>query len=204
MEWWQRFIQLRDEHNLTQPELADKAGIGRSTIAAIETGRRKRGLSPGQMKALGKAYGIPVSELASRLHGGEPQPLSSALRLPNVVAVPVYKDYAFHASSGGVPVEPVELIYRARVKESENRALEGYIVRGYCLLPHIDDGDIIIVDREAGIDHGDIIACQIDGELHVGRLKKIADTLYLENNEGRRGFCECQIAAKVIEVIHRL
>ncbi|MFA4917133.1 MAG: S24 family peptidase, partial [Syntrophales bacterium] len=64
--------------------------------------------------------------------------------------------------------------------------------------------DIIIVDREGQIDNGDIVACLIDGELHLARLRKVADELWLENNNRKYRFQECQVAATVIEVIKRL
>jgi SOS-response transcriptional repressor LexA len=70
--------------------------------------------------------------------------------------------------------------------------------------PLIEDKDIIIVDREASIDAGDIVACLFQGELHLGRLKKIAGELYLENNLGRIKLQDCQVAAPVIEITRRL
>ena len=38
----------------------------------------------------------------------------------------------------------------------------------------------------------------------IARLRKVADELYLENNQGRFKFEESEVAASVIEVIRRL
>jgi len=70
--------------------------------------------------------------------------------------------------------------------------------------PIIKDNDIIIVDREGIIDNGDIVATLTAGQLYLGYLRKIVDEVYVENNEGRIKFDECQIAAPVIEIIRRL
>jgi len=43
----------------------------------------------------------------------------------------------------------------------------------------------------------------MNDELHIARLRKIADELWLENNDGRYRFQECQVAAPVIEVIKK-
>jgi len=79
--------------------------------------------------------------------------------------------------------------------------LEGYRVQGNCLEPLIMEGDIIIIDREAAIDHGDYVATLCQGELRIGKLKKMADELWLENNHGTVKLEECQASAKVIERI---
>ncbi|MDH5696847.1 MAG: S24 family peptidase, partial [Dehalococcoidia bacterium] len=75
-----------------------------------------------------------------------------------------------------------------------------YIARGDCLEPEISDGNIIIIDRDGQIEHGDIVACLVKDELHLARLKKIAGEIYLENNHGRMKLEECQVVAPVIQV----
>jgi transcriptional regulator with XRE-family HTH domain len=56
-----RLRQLRVERGLSQYGLAEKSGVGRSTIAALEAG--KRGANPSTVHALARALGVTVLDL---------------------------------------------------------------------------------------------------------------------------------------------
>ena len=56
-----RLKVLRAEHNLTQEELAQRVGVSRQAINAIETGKYDPSL-PLAIK-LGKLFGKPVEEI---------------------------------------------------------------------------------------------------------------------------------------------
>jgi transcriptional regulator with XRE-family HTH domain len=56
-----RLRELREERGLSQYGLAEKSGVGRSTIAALEAG--KRGARPGTVHALARALGVTVLDL---------------------------------------------------------------------------------------------------------------------------------------------
>ncbi len=60
------------------------------------------------------------------------------------------------------------------------------------------------MDRRSDVKSGDIVACLIDEAVHIGRLKKIGEDLWLENNHGRFKLESAEIVAKVIEVNRRL
>ena len=191
---------------MTQAELSARSGLGRGHISRIETGGYK---NPSQItfERLARGLGLGIIELRNEIRGETletpfetPEDILERLKLVTPISVPVYSNYPFHA---GDPTEPVEYVYHARTRKAR-RTVEGYIVHGKCLEPRITDGDIIIVDREASIDNGDIVACLIDDQLRLGYLRKIADELWLENGDGRVRFEECQMAAPVTEVIRRL
>lgn len=191
---------------MSQSELARKAGLTPSYISRLESGSYKD-IKRDAFQRLGLALDLSPTKLSEIISGrkpisyGEtPEQILDRLKLAQPVSIPVYTEYPFHA---GEPVEPVEYVYRAKTTPAK-RSIEGYIVHGNCLEPLISNGNIIIVDREGEINNGDIVAALIDDKLHIGRLRKIADELYLENNEGRFKFEECQVAAPVIEVIRRL
>lgn len=59
-----RLKRLRAGAGLTQPQLSAKAGLGRGTVAMIETGRRGV-LRPSLMvlRKLAAALGVPLSRL---------------------------------------------------------------------------------------------------------------------------------------------
>lgn len=126
--------------------------------------------------------------------------LPESSRLPSPTAIPIYMAFPFHAGS---PTEPIDYVYRAQIKAAPKN-VEGYVVDGTCLEPVVQDKDIIVVDRDGEINNGDIVACLIDDQLHIARLRKVADELWLENNHAKWPFREVKVAAPVIEVIRRL
>ena len=56
-----RLRELREERGFSQYSLAQQSGVGRSTIAALETG--ERGAHPSTMRALAQALEVKVPEL---------------------------------------------------------------------------------------------------------------------------------------------
>jgi transcriptional regulator with XRE-family HTH domain len=53
--------ELREERSFSQYGLAQQSGVGRSTIAALETG--ERGAPPSTMRALARALEVTVADL---------------------------------------------------------------------------------------------------------------------------------------------
>ena len=207
----QKIRELRAERDWTQAELAKRSGLDRGYIANLEGSKSIRRPSADALLKLARAFNIKPEELCEaagyikecedvKPRPDTPEEILDKLKLATPISIPVYTDYPFHA---GDPVEPVDFIYRARPKIA-NKNIEGYLVHGKCLEPQINSGDIVIVDREGEMNNGDIIACLVGNEVHIARLRKIADELWLENNNGRRKFEECQVAAPVIECIRRL
>ena len=129
-----------------------------------------------------------------------PEQILERFRITMPATIPIYEDYPFHA---GGPVEPVDYIAMVK-RRAMVMKLEAYITHGTCLEPEIKEGDIIVVDREGQIDVGNIVACLFQDMLHLGRLRKIADELYLENNKGRIKLDDVRLAAPVVEVRRRL
>lgn len=71
-------------------------------------------------------------------------------------------------------------------------------------MPSINDNDIIVVDKEAPINNGDIVAALVNNEMHLGRFRKIGDSYFLENNHTRFKLEDISIIAPVIQVVRRL
>ena len=209
----QKVRELRAERDWTQNEVAKRSGLDRGYIANLEGSKSIQRPSADAFLKLARAFNIRPEELyqaagyIKEVKGTTPRPetheeILDRLKLATPVSIPVYpwEAFPFHAGTG---IEPTEYIYRARPKLT-SKNIEAYIVHGKCLEPKVTDGDIIIVDREGAIDNGDIVACLMDGQLHVLRVHKIVDELWLENNCGKFKFEECRDAAPVIEVIKRL
>lgn len=195
-------LEARKKAKLSGNKLAKISGVSRQYIAKIEKGERQGRTSVDMIIKLANALEMspqPFLEAMGAEHQGPDLPQKD--RVTNVNDIPVYTEFPFHA---GMPTEPVEYYPRAAIKSSA-KTIEAYIIHeGNCLAPKIEAGNIIIVDREGAIENGDIVACLIEGELHVARLRKVADELWLENNYRKYQFKECQVAAPIVEVIKRL
>jgi transcriptional regulator with XRE-family HTH domain len=196
----QKLKKLREAAGLSKAELARRAGdITREYIYQIESGRAPGNITVDKVESLARGLGVSPNVFFN--DESTYTPLSEKLRLNDVVAYPVYTEFPHHA--GEDAVEPLDYIYRRANKEA-GKQIECYIVRGTCLEPVVYDGDTIIVDRDGSIDNGDIVACMLDGELHIAKLKKYDGELWMENNHGRRKLQDCGASAVVIEVIRRL
>jgi len=204
--WGQQIKRLREERGFNLSELAKRSGLSHASLSKMERGISRK---PQQLtfEKLAKGLNMTVDNLIKELKGKSPsrrqetpEDILERLRVSISSTVPIYEEYRVHYG------EPVEIIdYVSIVKErAKGKRLEGYIGHGECLSPIIEDGDIVIIDRDGQIDNGDIVACLVEGELHIARLKRIAGELYLENNHGRIKLESDAIAHPVIEVRRRL
>lgn len=201
---------LREARNWSQEQLARRSGLPRGRIATWEHRKAKK-ISASDLLALASAFEIPVEEIyqaagyikegkAPYKHKETPEELWRRAMLSTPVTLEVCQDFTLHA---GEPVEPAENVHIDRSRAT-GKDLYAYRVQGDCLKPEINDGDTIIVDRRSDVEAGDTVACLIQNEVHIGRLKKVADELWLENNHGRFKLESAEIVAKVIEVNRRL
>lgn len=206
----QRVKRLREIRGWTKGQLTQRAGLSKTHVRKIEAGQRVN-VRAEVIAKLASAFDIPVEELyqaAGYIKEGKtpykrketPEELWRRAMLSTPVTLEVCRDFTLHA---GEPVEPAEYLHIDRSRATR-KDLYAYRVQGDCLKPEINDGDTIIVDRRSDVEVGDIAACQVKGEVHIGRLKKVADELWLENNHGRFKLEDCEIVALVIEVNRRL
>jgi len=204
--WGIKIRHLREERGLTQEELAAASDVTRSHITRIEMGTYYKSITDEMMRKLAKGLSMTIPELSQAIYGeagprgGNPVWVPLGKGQVDVYRLPVHSDYPFHA---GNSVDPGEYVYQEIPRGAESH-VEAYKVKGTCLEPDIKDGDTIVVDRERATDIGDIIACNVDSELYIARLKKYADELWLETNESKRKLQECGASAVVIGVVRRL
>lgn len=194
--------RFRLARGLSQRQLARLSGKDRGYINQLEAGRGGS-ISLETAKALAKGLDIkPELFLQSDkpIPQESPEEMLDRFKIMMPATVPVYEELYFHADG---PVSPIDYIAMARNRIGD-RNLEGYMVHGNCLSPSIQDKDIIVIDRDGQVDVGDIVIVLSNGELHIGRLRKIAEEIYLEDNHGRIKLDDCQLAAPVVEVRRRL
>lgn len=193
--------RLLSERNWSHHELSRQTGIARPTITALANDKRRpsaehlvifSGMFGRSLEELYEAAGYEVGEYKKREE--TPEEMLERARLILPLRVPIYADISLHL---GEPSEPVDHVYVDRT-EVAGKNIEGYLVTGSCLEPDVSDGDHVVVDRDAEIRPGDIVACDIEGQLHVGRLRKKGDTMILENNERSYDIVECNVIARVV------
>lgn len=204
---------LREAKKWSQQQLANKTGLSRSLIQALESDRK---ITPGvdKLVKLASAFDINVDDLYAAMgiynptskiplsRPESPEEIMERLRLATPMSIPVYSEFRAHAGDAGFA--PVEYIYRTRVREAPRHNIESYIVNGKCMEPKIENGDIVIVDRDMVPERGDIVLCLIDDELRVAKIIEHDGEYALKNGEGIHSIKECQAVAVIIEVTKRL
>lgn len=194
----------RELRYLTQVEYAARCGLKRSNISHIERGKTKfpGGVRQSTFNKLAKGLDLTPLELSRIINGqsttSQPERMRTIYeRLGFVlpVPVPIFKDFPYR----GDPMEQIEEIYLPKGK-STSKNLSGYYCHGSCLAPRINEGDLVVLDPDAPLDAGDIVACSADNKTHLGILKKILDELWLSNSDHSIKLTDCQRVAKVIAV----
>jgi transcriptional regulator with XRE-family HTH domain len=203
-----RLKELRSERNWTQKELAARSGIKRGYLASLEAGLVNNPSVPMFLK-LASALGVPAEDLyrsagyvedsqVSRRLLQTPDDMIDRLRTVQPAAIPLcrWEDFPFRSSDTPLPFDH---IYRSRSR-AVGRRMEAYVVHGTRYDPVVGENDVIIVDREAPLDEGEMVACRLRGIPTIGRLVKIAGDLFLDNGAERVSFTRCDAPAIIIEV----
>jgi len=200
--------ELRTERGWTQKELGRRSGITRESISAVEIGKSRKPSGETLIK-LARAFGIRPEELyeaagyikeakTAYRYKETPQEAADRLKLTLPKPVPFYEDYEPHA--GGLR-EPTDYVYPV---SEINPNMEAYRIRGSSLEPHVKDMDIVVIDRQAQVNNGDIAVVLVGGSIAVAQVRRVADELWLENNRGKLAVEACQIIGVVTEVIRKL
>ncbi|MBF4483082.1 LexA family transcriptional regulator [Dehalococcoides mccartyi] len=204
---------LRVARGWSQQQLADKVGVPRTNISQLEQGRRPNP-SVDKLMQFANVFNINIDELYEALgisnsttaiplsRPESPEEILERLRLATPMSIPVYSEFRAHAGNTGFA--PVDYIYRTRVREAPRHNIESYIVSGKCMEPKIENGDIVIVDRDMVPEIGDIVLCLIDDELRVAKIIEQNGECILKNGQGTHSVKECQAIAVIIEVTKRL
>jgi hypothetical protein len=112
--------------------------------------------------------------------------------------IPVYDGY----SPVGGDSQPTEYIYLSD-QSACRRGLVAYIIQQSEQSPHIEQGDIVLLDRNKAAGADDTVACFIGGKLYTGSLRRYGPELCLENNVGEFLISWDQLAGVIIGVEKR-
>ncbi len=193
------------------------SGVNQNTIRAIEN----RGISKPEYETifkLAQAFGRDGEVLFET--AGYPKPLPKpsvemsiqelvqeisrryeADELEHPQKIPVYDELPAHA--GAEHAEPSTFVYPIEpMKAGENIA--AYRIRGQCLSPKVENGDIVIVDKNISPITGRLVVCMLtSGDVVVGKYELVHDAPWLHNNEEALELKDCQYCWVIIWIYKR-
>lgn len=165
-------------------DVARKLGYKESTASTW----RSRGISD----AVYNKFKIMKSNDYINAIGRVNRPLHT--KLSEKVFINFYEDISASAGYGSLNEEkaPIKMEFDKfflekilNIRRFDN--LDIIRVTGDSMLPYINDGEFILVERQSNAKSGDTVIANIEGELYVKRLKKVPFekwlTLESENNE---------------------
>lgn len=189
--------RLRGRAGLTQAELASKAGVTRSWVSLVESGKRQRP-EPDPLRYVAVALRVPPEVLLAAA-GYDVQPLLPPARRtlgevarelhaiisaePHRGEVVMVRPAGIVSAGPGAP-EPELIPYLPKPEERGHEFVWVEIV-GNCLEPRVMAGHIAIVDTTASPRPGNIVVAQHDGEYLVKELRQDGDYQILVALQGQ-------------------
>lgn len=198
MEFGLRVKKLRQSLDLTQQELANKIGIGQSTIGQIESGRNKS-IKPEKLLQLANA----LNTTSEYLIYGNDEPINpkEAIEMPPAGSIAIqeevdlshthlaidFYDYKLSAGTGTAAWVPNRkespLVFREnwfKAKRLNPSDLRAMYVRGDSMTPELNDWDTVIIDiTDLEIIDGAIYACVYKEKLYIKRIQRSEDGILL-------------------------
>lgn len=167
MTFYERLTELRREKGLTQKQIVDELNLGKNSF-----GEWKKGTIPvrSTQQLLAKYFGVSVDYLMGKTNNP----------IPNTETVGIYIPYEKRglrpviglASAGtGVIAEEMIVGWEAVEDEYDNDNCFWLEVSGNSMAPKIDNGDRVLIQRDAEIESGCIAVVVVDGT--EGFLKQV-------------------------------
>lgn len=171
MDMADRIRELRKKAGMSQEELGNKLGIGKSAIAKYENGRVKN-IPLDKVKAICKIFGVSYNTLldgnwksyAKEIQDDFAASVLEPIVLPEMIPIPVLG--CIHAGNPVTAQECVEdtPVYIPKDWTTSGQLYRGLRVKGNSMLPKIQDGDRVIFRVTPECNSGDIVIARIDGD----------------------------------------
>jgi repressor LexA len=198
--------RLREERGWTQQQLSAYSGLSRSYISLLEIGEIEKP-SGKVMGRLAQAFRMSLEDLHRAVgylpgEGLRPRGIDEILdeaRAAAPLAIPVVEQPA-SAGPGQVVLDYVYMSPR----EGRHRNLVAVPVKGSCMAPRIEEGDIVVVDRGASPQDGQVVVATVENEVLVKRFYRHRDYIELRPDHGEPvKASEAQIVGVVIQIVKR-
>lgn len=166
MTFFERVTALREEKGVTQIQMANDLGLNKNTF-----GKWKQGAMPlrSTQLTLAKYFGVSVDYLMGKTNN--PVPHSEQIGNYRPYEKRGLRPVIGWASAGtGVIAEEMIIGWETVEDEYNNENCFWLQVSGNSMAPKIDDGDRVLVQRDAEIESGCVAVVVVDGE---GFLKQV-------------------------------
>lgn len=156
-----RIKELRKQKKLTQNDLSKLTGYKQNTISSHENGTR--GIDEIDIMNYCEALGVTPTDLFQK----EPQ--------PQLETLPVKKIPVVSKISAGLPIYSeenlIDYIYFATKNLSADKEEFGLLVSGDSMDKLFQNGDIVVVERDAVVENGQLGVVMVNG--YNGTVKRI-------------------------------
>lgn len=162
----------RKELNLTLEQVGDLVGVGKSTVRKWETGDIEN-MKRDKIVKLAKALRVSPSYI-----------MGIEEEQPQIETLPVKKIPVVSKISAGLPIYSeenlIDYIYFATNKLNSGKEEFGLKVSGDSMDKEFRDGDVVIVEKDAVVENGQIAVVQINGyNATVKRVRYEKDRIIL-------------------------
>lgn len=158
--------RLREEKEMTQAELGKALEISPSAIGMYEQGRRTPDIPT--LKKIASYFNVSLDYLL----GNSPAKAAQQQSAGRGVRIPVLGRVV-----AGIPIEAVEEILDYEEITPELAATGEFFalqVKGDSMLPKLEEGDVVIVKKQADVETGDIAIVLVNGdEATIKQVKKV-------------------------------
>lgn len=188
-----------------QAQVARATGYSDASISRFFSG--KQPIPDEVMFAVAELIEMPWEQF--RLAIGDDLPLpNTAGVMSRLVPIRVIDQEASASVRAGIPVEDVVYLTESDLRFAPSN-YAGIRVRGDCMEPDINDGDLVAVELGAPFQSGDIVAAEVlrDGraEVHVKRVRQRGLKWFLVDNQGESLEIQPEnVAGLVIKVVRDL
>lgn len=187
-----RIKYYREQQGLSQRKLAIQAGITPASLNQVEN--KDWGMRASNLVKVARVLNISVEELTGlSTLPRSPESILAEYQYIQPIAIPVIVE-----GSAGEGDGFVEYAYWARPK-AVGKNIHGILVKGDCLEPEIQEGDILFADADLSPQNGDLVVCLIGGKVQVKRYREFREKIWLENRYGQFDIVDTQIQGIVIE-----
>lgn len=172
-EWFQAQLNKREWE---QADFARYAGTSTPNVS-----RWIGGVVPGSrnIARIAETLGVSAEEIYAVIRGGADykaprsyEDILAELEVNQPVVVPVIRDVVAHMGAGGGFIDDYVFlppVYRKR----RSKNILSLIAHGDCMAPQIEDGDVVVFDKDAPWKANDIVVAGIDGQAVIRRLVEI-------------------------------
>lgn len=187
--------RIRIDRRITPTQLARLSGVSRARIYAIESGAAEKPYTDTLMKlaaglvlgSAGKPDAVDQARIYRALHTAmgqpveeppPPIPIAGRITRTEDLDLPVYRSHA-----GRLIIADPTPIDHWRIRADRTYTVE---VVGNCLFGQdINEGDLLLVDRERPPGNDDVVVVRIGDETYLSRWKRKNGSVVLEMSDGQ-------------------